>query len=58
MNKSVLWVAGSTVFVVGIFVFFEAFARQEVPFDASLLGLAIALFALGLMFLDRAKTGA
>jgi hypothetical protein len=42
--------------VVGILLVIRAFRPMQLPFDPSLLGLAIALFALCLMHLEKAES--
>jgi hypothetical protein len=42
--------------MVGIFLVIRAFRPMQLPFDPSLLGLGIALFALCLMHWDKAES--
>jgi len=56
MNKIVFWAAvGGLVIGIGIAIASSAFFPVEVAFDASLLGLGVALIALGLTFWDKIK---
>jgi len=56
MNRIAFWsVAGGLVFGFGIVIALSAFFPVEVAFNASLLGLGVALIALGLTFWDKIK---
>ena len=55
-NKRFLWAAvGGLVFGVGISLVWATFSEAKVAFNASLLGLGVALISLGLTFWDKVK---
>ena len=55
-NKSYLWSAvGGLVIGVGRAMVWATFSEVKVAFNASLLGLGVALISLGLVFWDKVK---
>ena len=56
MNRIAFWsAAGGLVIGFGIVFALSAFLPVEVAFNASLVGLGVALIALGLTFWDKIK---